>query len=373
MTFFRKVDGGLSAYKENPEEAREGLEWLLKEASSGVPEAVGCQAMLLATAGLRLIRPQAAEKLLQVSRRVIRDSPFTLVRDEDVAVLDGSDEGLYMWRSVDFIYGAHSSSLASKPSAVVDLGGGSVQLAYRMLKGSQVSPSDRNKFTDYLRPTFPIEAAAPSTSSEKRMKDYFLASAASIRPQSMADGPLYVHSWLGYGLEAARQRILQENTNGVRLSLHLDHLPSSSRYQRCLATVRAALDLDQDCGATQASECAFNGAWRGPLDPSSYTFRVFSYVFDVARSNGLVPTGAHEVVVTVAQFRDVARARCAETVGGGSLPWACLDAVYVTSLLSDGFGIPDTQPTVVAERLSYDKGGLLYAAWPLGAALERLE
>ncbi|KAF4726746.1 dimethyladenosine transferase, partial [Perkinsus olseni] len=30
-------------------------------------------------------------------------------------------------------------------------------------------------------------------------------------------------------------------------------------------------------------------------------------------------------------------------------------------------------PTVVAERLSYDKGGLLYAAWPLGAALERLD
>ncbi|KAF4743772.1 Ectonucleoside triphosphate diphosphohydrolase, partial [Perkinsus olseni] len=184
----------------------------------------------------------------------------------------------------------------------------------------------------------------------------------------MADGPLYVHSWLGYGLEAARQRVLQENTNGtspclipsddlpqyydyagVRLSLHPDPLPSSSRYQRCLATVRAALDLHQDCGATQASECAFNGAWRGPIDPSSYTFRVFSYVFDVARSNGLVPTGAHEVVVTVAEFRDVARVRCAETVGGGSLPWACLDAVYVTSLLSDGFGIPDTQPTVVAE------------------------
>ncbi|KAF4739070.1 hypothetical protein FOZ63_020632, partial [Perkinsus olseni] len=80
----------------------------------------------------------------------------------------------------------HSSSLTSNPSAVVDLGGGSVQL-----DAAQVTPSDRNKFTDYLRPTYPIGAAAPPTSSEKRMKDYFLASAASIRPQSMADGPLY--------------------------------------------------------------------------------------------------------------------------------------------------------------------------------------
>ncbi|KAF4670455.1 Ectonucleoside triphosphate diphosphohydrolase [Perkinsus chesapeaki] len=387
MTFFRKVDGGLSLYKNNPEEARRGLQWLLEEAASGVPEAVGAQALLLATAGLRLIPRESAEELLQVSRSVIRESPFTLVRDDDVAILDGSDEGLYMWRSVDFSYG-RDTNITTKPSAVVDLGGGSVQLAYRLHEGPEVSPSVEAKFSEYLRPVH--STGLFSTPSRLRIRDYFLASAADTSTVSPPHGPLYVHSWLGYGLEAARKRILEENVNGtspcivpsdslpefydyagVRLSVHSDDRPSATRYERCLEVVREALDLDEDCGARDAAECAFDGAWRGPMDPSNYTFRVFSYVFDVARANGLVPSGAHEIVTTVVDFRRVAQQRCWDATAGSS-PWACLDAVYVTSLLSDGFGISDTDPIIAAERLTYDDN-LLYAAWPLGAALERLE
>mmetsp|Transcript_2566 Transcript_2566/g.2253 ORF Transcript_2566/g.2253 Transcript_2566/m.2253 type:complete len:80 (+) Transcript_2566:133-372(+) len=76
-----------------------------------------------------------------------------------------------MWRSVDFTYG--QSGHTSKPSAVVDLGGGSVQLAYRMMGESQITPSDRTKFTGYLRSSDPI---ASSTSTKK---DYFLVSASA--------------------------------------------------------------------------------------------------------------------------------------------------------------------------------------------------
>lgn len=80
----------------------------------------------------------------------------------------------------------------------------------------QITPSDRTKFTGYLRSSDPI---ASSTSTKK---DYFLVSASAESVTS--DGPLYVHSWLGYGLEAARQRVLEENVNGSSERGGLAHL-----------------------------------------------------------------------------------------------------------------------------------------------------
>lgn len=66
----------------------------------------------------------------------MRESPFVLRSDDDVYIMDGIDEARFQWMTVDFAY-----RYAGLPSAVIDLGGGSVQLAYGINNKQLVSPS----------------------------------------------------------------------------------------------------------------------------------------------------------------------------------------------------------------------------------------
>lgn len=60
--------------------------------------------VLKATAGLRLLLPIEAENLLNEVRDVFLRSGF-LVKDDAVEILDGIDEGIYSWFTVNFLLG----------------------------------------------------------------------------------------------------------------------------------------------------------------------------------------------------------------------------------------------------------------------------
>ncbi|KAF4658236.1 Ectonucleoside triphosphate diphosphohydrolase [Perkinsus chesapeaki] len=350
LTLFRKVDGGLSNYADDPTAAEDGLRWLVNEAIANVPEARGAQVVVSATAGLRMLPSEKAEALLETTRKVMRESPFTLRSDDDVYIMDGVDEAKFQWMTVDFAY-----RYAGLPSAVIDLGGGSVQLAYG-IKNKQLTPAVRAEYGSYLTPL-----------DESRS--------------------LYVHSWLGYGLKAARRKVLEVNINGTNpcvvpesdlppiyeysgasLKLIADDQASATRGARCLDTIKTAMNLAQQCG-TDSDRCAFDGKWLGPVTANQYTFRLYSYIFDRASQHGLVPEGDFQAVVTVGEFRSLADRLCGTGVVDD--PWACMDMSYIVSLLSDGFGLKDDQAVVVANKLQYGDFQL-EAAWPLGAAVDRL-
>lgn len=60
--------------------------------------------VLKATAGLRLLLPVEAENLLNEVRDVFLRSSF-LVKDDSVEILDGIDEGIYSWFTINFLLG----------------------------------------------------------------------------------------------------------------------------------------------------------------------------------------------------------------------------------------------------------------------------
>lgn len=60
--------------------------------------------VLKATAGLRLLLPVEAENLLNEVREVFLRSGF-LVKDDAVEILDGIDEGIYSWFTINFLLG----------------------------------------------------------------------------------------------------------------------------------------------------------------------------------------------------------------------------------------------------------------------------
>lgn len=63
--------------------------------------------ILKATAGLRLLPTEKAENLLNSMRELFKKTPF-LTDDNSVGIMDGTDEGIFSWFTVNFLIGKYS-------------------------------------------------------------------------------------------------------------------------------------------------------------------------------------------------------------------------------------------------------------------------
>lgn len=60
--------------------------------------------VLKATAGLRLLEEDEADNLLNAVRDVFQKSGY-IVSDNAVEIMDGIDEGIYSWFTINFLLG----------------------------------------------------------------------------------------------------------------------------------------------------------------------------------------------------------------------------------------------------------------------------
>lgn len=144
---------GLSAYG-NPADAAASLRPLLEFAYRAVPEALHARTPvhLLATAGLRLLPPEAATAILDACSAELASSRL-LFRRQWAAIINGSTEGIYSFIAVNYARGALQGAVAASgaPSAgpahnikglqpqgpqgpqlvgVLELGGASLQVTF---------------------------------------------------------------------------------------------------------------------------------------------------------------------------------------------------------------------------------------------------
>ena len=112
---------------------------------------------------------------------MLKDRSTLKFEADVVAVLDGFQEGAFQWVTINYLLG-NLGNKYSKTVGVVDLGGGSVQMAYA------ISEADA--------------ANAPKTpdGEDPYIKEMYLRGRKYY---------LYVHSYLRYGLLAARAEILK--------------------------------------------------------------------------------------------------------------------------------------------------------------------
>lgn len=103
---FEKDKPGLSAHSQNPEKAVASITGLLVKAKAFVPEDFRSSTPLVlkATAGLRMLPQNEADNLLKAVRDVLAKSGF-LVKEDAVEIMDGVDEGLYSWFTVNILMG----------------------------------------------------------------------------------------------------------------------------------------------------------------------------------------------------------------------------------------------------------------------------
>eukprot|EP00976_Prorocentrum_cordatum_P098964 1191626-Prorocentrum_minimum.AAC.7 len=360
---FHQLKPGLSSFADTPDKGAESLTPLLEAAVARVPASAQSVTTIevRATAGLRLLPGDKAEDLLAAVRRFLAKYPFTF-DDSSVSIMDGADEGAYQWVTINYLIGAMGGP-PSQTVAAVDLGGGSVQLAY----------------------------ALPQNTAASAPRGYVRA----LRGGG-AHYHVYVHSHLGYGLMAGRAAILEADgkaclpagANGTYAYGGKKYAASageaSSDLSGCETAVTAMMNEDKSCSEeTPKGECGFNGVWTGGGGDGKKAVYVSSYFFDRAEQSGILQNpDVDSEKVPPTSFAKAAGSACSAKslsalasqfpkVGENDLPYFCMDLAYCNALLSKGFGLSAETDMTLVKRISY-KGTAVEAAWPLGAAINSL-
>ncbi|GAB5591751.1 hypothetical protein Unana1_06651 [Umbelopsis nana] len=360
---------GLSAYADDPEAAAKSLDVLMQAAVENVPIHLRrCSPIAVkATAGLRLLGEEKSESILSaVHYRLKHHYPFPILKKDGVSIMDGRDEGIYAWITVNHLLGnfepMEPGTTDRSTAAIFDLGGGSTQIVFEPdLHG----------------------ASEPLAEGEHK---YELDYAADVYT-------LYQHSYLGYGLMEARKQIKSYPITDVDEQGQVMHpcLPRDVRlpyttadgssytlvglgsgHDECREIVHKILNKNKEC---VVSPCSFDGIYQPSLVETfaHHPIYIFSYFYDRT-----IPLGMSETF-TLDELRVLTDRVCSgeylAQVTDDDLrhdmldrPEWCMDLSYIYGLLRYGYEIPDSRQVHVAKKIKGVETG-----WCLGAAIAMLE
>lgn len=366
LEVFVQKKPGLSAFAGDPKAGAESLQSLLDEALKVVPteQQSTTPVRLGATAGLRLLPGDQSQKLLQEVDTLLQQSAFKFKPDW-VSIIDGTQEGSYQWVTVNYLLGKLGKPY-DQTVGIVDLGGGSVQMAYA------VSADDYSK--------------APAAGKNEK------AYVQTIHLLGVIYN-LYVHSYLNYGLLAARSEVLKlvdegsscpclgKGFSGPYTYGGKNYTSTASGkggdYKKCKQLAVKALKVNQAC---THMKCTFGGVWNGGGGDGFKQLFVASFFFDRAFEAGIIknPT-ASEATVKPSDFEEAAKRICSFSIEELALEFPkvpedtrkflCLDLSYQYGLIVTGFQIDPDQPITLVKKVTY-RGSEVEAAWPLGSAIE---
>jgi guanosine-diphosphatase len=371
---------GLSAYGGDPEGAAKSLDMLMDVALKTVPvELQSCSPVAVkATAGLRKLGPEKSDAILVAVRtRLETVYPFPVVSKENdgVIVMDGRDEGVYAWITINYLLGKLGGPEKNPTAAVFDLGGGSTQIVFE--------------------PTFKSPSKGMPAKLEEGDHKYKLTFGGR-------DFELYQHSHLGYGLMAAREAmhkalvLAKKAAHGLdttwtskpienpciapnmtrEVTLDLDSTkttltmtgPSTGSPAECRGLAEKILQKDAEC---KLSPCSFGGVHQPSL---SQTFAredlyIISYFYDRTQILGMPES------FTIKELMDLTSKVCDGERSWGTFegvegaledlrgrPEHCLDLSFMVALLHTGYEMPSEREVRIAKQIKGNELG-----WCLGA------
>ncbi|XP_033973364.1 LOW QUALITY PROTEIN: ectonucleoside triphosphate diphosphohydrolase 6 [Trematomus bernacchii] len=336
---FRAIEPGLSAYADDPDQCAAGILQLLEVAKSSVPPPAWSRtpAVLRATAGLRLLEGGRARELLTRVMALFVDSPF-LSRDDSVSIMDGTDEGISAWITVNFLTGdLHRAD--SSTAGMLDLGGGSTQITFK--------PQDEKTIQ-----TSPI--------------DY-------IRSFQMFNNThtVYTHSYLGLGLMSARLAVLGgAPPRGSRELVTPCLSPGSEVRWEHADVVYTVSGQESEGSVLEACRLRVHRLLSGnvlKVEADDIDFYAFSFYYDRAAELGLIEeqTGGS---VRVSDYSEAAERVCGGVgASSGSSPFLCLDLLYISTLLQE-LGFPPHKTLKLARTIHQ-----VETSWALGATFHYIE
>ncbi|KAG0230623.1 Guanosine-diphosphatase [Actinomortierella wolfii] len=376
---FEHLEPGLSSYNEDAEGAARSLDPLLDLALKTVPAFLHTSTPIAvkATAGLRKLGEVKSERILAaVRRRLENHYPFPIIADQGVVVMEGADEGVFAWITVNYLLDRFNS-LTKKPTvAILDLGGGSTQVVFepKLVDGHSIAQGSHR---------YPLQFNG---------NDYIL----------------FQHSYLGYGLMEARNQAMEYVVKnpipppaGVELGPHeyahpcltvrsrvpyrtLDErdvtlVGTSDQGGQCRQIIEAIFHKDAAC---QVSPCSFNGVYQPSFRDSFAQNDIYAFSFFFDRT---APFRLGEAVttqeMTIQELEELTDRVCAadednfaDFKGQAEAEKAvqknelCMDLSYIYGLLEYGYGIPKERKIKLAKKIKdYETG------WCLGASIRVLE
>ncbi|KDQ10575.1 hypothetical protein BOTBODRAFT_136647 [Botryobasidium botryosum FD-172 SS1] len=385
----KKAEPGVSSFAHDPAGVASYLEPLLRHANAQIPPSLHRETpiFLLATAGMRLLKPEQQSAIMQSACDAIRQYSTFRVGEASstgpcgahVKVISGQEEGLFGWIAVNYLmdgFAGHDDQHRGT-YGFLDMGGASTQIAF------EPSPSTKmSKTTD----------AALMDVNLRRL------SGEEVHHR------VFVTTWLGYGTNQARERYVSRLTDEwdavpehasaspsdprivpdpclpKSLSLVTPTLPSESSealssphalvgtgsFPRCLQESLPLLNKTAPCPDTES--CLFNGVPAPKIDFSAVRFiGVSEYWYSSEHVFGL--GGAYDFV----QYERAATEFCGrewddiwaahnakqnttaeadkskggEVVAAGlkaiemsRLQMQCFKAAWIVNVLHEGLGLP---------------------------------
>ena len=339
-----KIKPGLSAHKAAPAEAGASLRPLLAHAKTKVPAALVPETpvFLMATAGLRMVGETIKDQILASVCTELQSSGF-LFRCEWATLLDGTDEGLYGWVTVNYLLDTLYPPAAKPSAGIIDLGGGSVQVVFQ--PPANVPGLKQMDFSGRMHQAY-IKSHLGFGLDEARRKTLELAVSKSNRSEKPAR-----HPCLPKGASVA-------HTSGTTLS-------GDGDWARCLKlTNKLFAKPDWSIDA---------------MPPLPTTFYGFSYMYDRTAAIGLLdgkPLQFGSAQMSIDQISAAGETICALDSDGTATRFAstqdaakannyCGDVAYIAALLSSlGFG-SSTQLTMTNKIKDVE------LVWTLGAMLAK--
>lgn len=387
-----KIEGGssgLSAYKDDPEAAAKSLDPLLDEALKVVPDKLkACSPIAVkATAGLRLIGKEKSEKILEAVRdRLEHKYPFPVVSkaENGVAIMDGSDEGVYAWITTNYLLGKIGGPDHSETSAVFDLGGGSTQIVFQpsfegLTSGGmpeKLAEGDHKYELDFGGRKFSLY--------QHSHLGYGLMSAREAMHATLVDDVYKAHegeedrSWLKRPIvnpcfsSGTSKLVDVKLPDGHPLGKTLEKLnmtgPALPAPAQCRSIAERILRKDAEC---KLAPCSFNGVHQPPMAKTFSRGDVYllSYFYDRTQPLGMPES------FTLREMADLANRVCGGeptwdvfTSVPGSLeelrgrPEHCMDLNFMIALTHTGYEMPIDREVRIAKQIKGNELG-----WCLGA------
>ncbi|XP_075781971.1 ectonucleoside triphosphate diphosphohydrolase 6 isoform X2 [Pelodiscus sinensis] len=339
---FKALKPGLSAYADDVDKSAQGIQELLEVAKNEVPVELWTftPLVLKATAGLRLLPGEKAKKLLNKVRDLFQESPF-FVRDDCVSVMNGTDEGISAWITINFLTGSLSTP-RKRSVGMLDLGGGSTQMTFLPISETTLQKSPAGHITSFqmFNTTY----------------------------------KLYSYSYLGLGLMSARLAILG-GVEGRALKegevLMSPCLSPGFQWEWEHAEIvyrvkgqKAGGPLYESC-ASKVAELLSKKVHK--TEVKGLEFYAFSYYYDCAAEVGLIDKEKGGTL-TVSDFEIAAQYVCKTMeVKPGDNPFLCLDLTYISLLLQE-LGFPKSQVFQLARKIDN-----VETSWALGATFHYLD
>ncbi|XP_009094384.1 ectonucleoside triphosphate diphosphohydrolase 6 [Serinus canaria] len=340
---FKALKPGLSAYADDVEKSGQGIKELLEVAKKEVPMELWkfTPLVLKATAGLRLLPGEKAQKLLEKVKEIFQASPF-FVRDNCVSIMNGTDEGISAWITINFLTGRLDDP-QRRSVGMLDLGGGSTQITFlpRTKATLQTSPSGHTTSFQMFNHTY----------------------------------KLYSYSYLGLGLMSARLAILggvEGKPLGEGEELISPCLPPGFKSEWQHAEIvykikgqKAGEPLYESC-SNKVAKMLYKKVHRAG-EVKDLDFYIFSYYYDCAAEAGLIDKEKGGSL-TVSDFEIAAKYVCKTMeISPGNNPFLCMDLTYITFLLQE-LGFPKSQGFKLARKIDN-----VETSWALGATFHYID